>query len=126
MNEFNLSDKELKALLENEGLEEPSLSFNRVILEKARAADQPRSILIPLWTKLIFTVLILAPMGYVAFVGGINLGVEELNLTPSLSLDLGLDSTFQYISLLSVGVVWMAYLFNRFLNHQNQHKVKNG
>ena len=36
MSDLNLSEKELKALLQSEGLEEPSLSFNRNILEKSR------------------------------------------------------------------------------------------
>lgn len=127
MSEFNLSDKELKALLQNEGLEEPSLSFNRVVLEKAKSYEKSKAILIPLWAKLIFALVVIAPMAYVAFTGGLNIGLEELNIKqPDLSFDFGLDSTYQYISILTVGVVWMAYIFNRFLTKQDQHKVKNG
>lgn len=127
MNEFNLSDKELKTLLQNEGLEEPSLSFNRLVLEKAKAHEKSKAALIPLWAKVVFVLVLISPMAYAASVGGINLGIEELNITrPDLSFNFGLSSTYQYISLLTVGVIWMAYIFNRFLTKQNQHKVKNG
>lgn len=126
MSEFNLSDKELKALLQNEGLEEPSLSFNRAVLEKAKAYEKSKAILIPIWAKLIFALVVIAPMAYVAFTGGLNLGIERLNIKqPDLTFDFGLDSTYQYISFLTVGVIWMAYIFNRFLARQDQHKVKN-
>lgn len=127
MNEFNLSDKELKALLQNEGLEEPSLSFNRIVLEKAKSYEKSKAILIPLWAKLVFALLVITPLAYAAFTGGLNLGLEELNIKqPDLSFNFGLSSTYQYISLLTVAVIWLAYIFNGFLNRQDQHKVKNG
>ncbi|OEK06651.1 hypothetical protein [Roseivirga misakiensis] len=120
MNEFNLSDKELKALLQSEGLEEPSLSFNRVVLEKAKAADKAKHLIIPIWVKVLFAVIVLTPIGYLAFAQGLNLGTEELDLpVPELSLNIGLNSTYKYISLLSVGVIWMAFFFNRYLTRQN-------
>lgn len=127
MNEFNLSDKELKALLQNEGLEEPSLSFNRIVLEKAQSLEKSKAILIPLWAKFVFALLVIAPLAYAAFAGGLNLGLGELNIKqPDLSFNFGLSSTYQYISMLTVGVIWLAYIFNGFLNRQDQHKVKNG
>lgn len=127
MNEFNLSDKELKALLQNEGLEEPSLSFNRLVLEKAEAYEKSKAIFIPLWTKILFALLVIAPMAYVAFSGELSLGMEALDLKqPDLSFNFELNSTYQYISLLTVGVIWMAYIFNKFLTKEDQHKVKNG
>lgn len=131
MNEFNLSDKELKALLQNEGLDEPSLSFNRNVLEQVKLEEKRRASLIPNWVKVVFVLLVLSPLAYLAFIsGGIDLGIDQLQLeqikTPDLSLNIGLSPTYQYISLLAVGVVWMAFIFNRFLNQQNQSKVKNG
>jgi len=126
MNEFNLSDKELKALLQNEGLEEPSLSFNRLVLEKVKAHEKSKAILIPLWAKIGFVLLVISPMAYAAFAGGLNLGLEELSFTlPDLTFNFELDNTYRYISLLTVGLIWMAYIFNRFLTKQEEHKVKN-
>lgn len=132
MKEFNLSDKEIKALLQEEGLEEPSLSFNRIVLEKAELSKRHRTLTVPLWAKLVFALLILSPISYMLIDGGgLNLGIDswgidKLNIKrPEFSLDISLSSTYQYISLLVIGVIWMAVLFNRFLNQQNQHKVKN-
>lgn len=129
MNEFNLSDKELKALLQNEGLDEPSLSFNRNILEQIKVDEKRRAFLIPIWVKIVFIILVVSPFAYLAFgTVGMNLGIEQLDSLklPELSFNLSLNSTYQYISLLAVAVVWMAFIFNRFLSQQNQSKVKKG
>ncbi|MBO3699627.1 hypothetical protein [Roseivirga sp. E12] len=129
MKEFNLSDKELKALLQNEGMDEPSLSFNRNILEQIKKEEVRSTISIPLWSKIVFIILVLSPLAYLAFTtGDIDLGLQQLNeiRTPKLSLNLGLSSTYQYISLLAVAVIWMAFIFNRFLEQQNETKVKKG
>ncbi len=129
MNEFNLSDKELKALLQNEGLEEPSLSFNRNILEQIKAEEKRSTFLVPLWVKILFIVLVVSPLAYLTFAAdGVNLGMEKLNEIemPNLSLNIGLSPTYQYISLLAIAVIWMAFIFNRFLDQQNQTKVKKG
>lgn len=126
MSEFNLSEKELKALLQSEGLEEPSLSFNRDILEKAKAIKKTPALTIPLWVKALFGVLVIAPLVYLSFfTNAIDAGLQQLELNkPELSLNIGLSNTYQYILLMAVGTVWMALLFNKFLNHQ--HKVKKG
>ena len=133
MKEFNLSDKEIKALLQEEGLEEPSLSFDRIILEKAELSKGHGVLTVPLWIKLVFALLILSPICYALIDGnGFNLGLsnwgfDPLNFKrPEFSLDVSLSSTYQYISLLVVAVIWMAVLFNKYLNQQSQHKVKNG
>lgn len=129
MKEFNLSDKELKTLLQNEGLDEPSLSFNRNILEQIKKEEQRSTFPIPLWAKIIFIVLVLSPLAYLAFVaGGLDLGIQQLDTVkaPKMSLKLGLSSTYQYISLLTVAVIWMAFIFNKFLEQQNGSKVKKG
>ncbi|MFT6871289.1 MAG: hypothetical protein ACJAVN_000286 [Roseivirga sp.] len=129
MNEFNLSDKELKALLQNEGLDEPSLSFNRNILEQIKADEKRSSFLIPNWVKIVFILLVISPLAYLGFIGGsMDLGIQALNgiKVPEVSLNFGLDSTYQYILFLAVGVAWMAFIFNRFLDQQNQSKVKKG
>lgn len=129
MNEFNLSDKELKALLQNEGLDEPSLSFNRNILEQIKFEEKRSAFLIPLWAKIVFIILVVSPLAYLTFGNaGMDLGIDQLDglKIPQLSFDFNLDSTYQYISLLAVAVIWMAFIFNRFLDQQNQSKVKKG
>lgn len=129
MNEFNLSDKELKALLQSEGLDEPSLSFNRNILKQIKAEEKRSSFLIPNWVKIVFILLVISPLAYLGFIGAsIDLGIQALNeiKVPEVSLNFGLDSTYQYILFLAVGVAWMAFIFNRFLDQQNQSKVKKG
>lgn len=129
MNEFNLSDKELKALLQNEGLDEPSLSFNRNILEQIKADEKRSAFLIPVWVKILFVILIISPLAYLTFgTAGMDLGIEQLDSLklPQLSFNFNLDLTYQYISLLAVAVIWMAFIFNRFLDQQNQSKVKKG
>lgn len=129
MSEFNLSDKELKALLQNEGLDEPSLSFNRNVLERIKADEKRSAFLIPIWAKVLFGLLVLSPLAYLAYVsGGLDLGLGQVSSfeRPKLSLNIGLSSTYQYICLLAVAVVWMAFIFNKFLDQQNQSKVKKG
>lgn len=127
MNEFNLSDKELKALLQNEGLDEPSLSFNRNILEHIKAEEKRSTLHVPAWVKIAFIVLVISPLAYAAFAGAdIDLGIESLNQFQIPALSFNLSSTYQYLSLLVVGVVWMAFIFNRFLSQHNQPRVKKG
>ncbi len=127
MKEFNLSDKELKALLQEEGLEEPSLSFNRIILEKAQLSQKVAAFTIPIWGKVIFALLVVSPLIYLLITGnGLNLGMDQLNIkAPDLSLNVDLSSTYQYISLLTIATIWLAVLFNKALNQQKQGKVKN-
>ena len=95
MSKFELSDKELKQLLQNEGLEEPSMSFNRMILEKAQAFEQTRSIKTPLALKIAFGVLMLIPLFLIFGWGGgglIHTYLDDLQgrcrLSPTRSIDL--------------------------------------
>jgi len=129
MKEFNLSDKELKALLQNEGMDEPSMGFNRNILEQIEKEEKRSTFPVPMWVRVVFVLLVLSPLAYLAFAaGGLDLGIQQLNTikTPKMSLNLGLSSTYQYISLLTVAVIWMAFVFNKFLEQQNEAKVKKG
>ncbi len=129
MKEFNLSDKELKALLQNEGMDEPSMGFNRNILEQIKKEEKRSTFPIPMWVRIVFILLVLSPLAYLAFAAGdVDLGIQQLNTikTPKMSLNFGLSSTYQYISLLTVAVIWMAFVFNKFLEQQNEAKVKKG
>jgi hypothetical protein len=123
MSKFELSDKELKQLLQNEGLEEPSMSFNRMILEKAQAFEQTRSIKTPLALKIAFGVLMLIPPILIFVAGGVDLGLaetikEQQISIPSPSLDFQVNSYYFYFLALTVGVIWLSVFFNKVLSNQ--------
>lgn len=123
MSKFELSDKELKQLLQNEGLEEPSMSFNRMILEKAQAFEQTRSIKTPLALKIAFGVLMLIPLILIFVGGGVDLGLaetikEQQISIPSPSLDFQVNSYYFYFLALTVGVIWLSVFFNKVLSNQ--------
>lgn len=123
MSKFELSDKELKQLLQNEGLEEPSMSFNRMILEKAQSFEQTRSIKTPLALKIAFGVLMLIPLILIFVGGGVDLGLaetikEQQISIPSSSLDFQVNSYYFYFLALTVGVIWLSVFFNKVLSNQ--------
>ena len=123
MSKFELSDKELKQLLQNEGLEEPSMSFNRMILEKTQAFEQTRSIKTPLALKIAFGVLMLIPLILIFVGGGVDLGLaetikEQQISIPSSSLDFQVNSYYFYFLALTVGVIWLSVFFNKVLSNQ--------
>lgn len=131
MSKFELSDKELKQLLQNEGLEEPSMSFNRMILEKAQAFEQTRSIKTPMALKIAFGVLMLIPLILIFVGGGVDLGLaetikEQQISIPSPSLDFQVNSYYFYFLALTVGVIWLSIFFNKMLSNQQRSTVKKG
>ena len=130
MSQFELSDKELKQLLQSEGLEEPSLSFNRMILEKAAAYDQVRSIKTPLALKILFAALMVVPVVFLLLWGGFDLGLakmlesQELQI-PKPDLNFHINNYYIYFLSLTVGVVWLSIFFNKMLNREENNPVKN-
>ena len=131
MSKFELSDKELKQLLQNEGLEEPSLSFNRIILEKAAAYDKAKSLKVPLGLKILFTLLMAIPIVLILWNGGVHLGLgETMNAQkiqlPSANLNFTLDKVYLYFMAMTVGVVWLSVFFYKMLRHNQNGSVKNG
>ncbi|MCO6359621.1 hypothetical protein [Roseivirga pacifica] len=126
MSKFELSDKELKRLLQEEGLEEPSLRFNKSVLNKVAAYEQAKRLKTPLWLKLVLGIFALLPAAYLVF-GGLNLDFGEQTQkniqwpSVSINLDFLTNSTYFFFTFLVVGAIWMAIIFNRFLEQYN-HK----
>mgnify|MGYP005812637749 CR=1 FL=1 len=131
MSKFELSDKELKQLLQSEGLEEPSLSFNRRILEQVNAYEHAKAIKTPLALKILFGLLMLIPLVFIFWGGGIDLGLNEalesqkLSI-PSPDLNFQINNYYIYFLALTVGVIWLSIFFYKMLRHEDQSSVKNG
>ena len=130
MSKFELSDKELKQLLQNEGLEEPSLSFNRSILEQLNAYEHAKAIKTPLALKIIFGVLMIVPLVMIFMSGGINLGLNEVLESQKLSipnpdLNFHINNYYIYFLALTVGMVWLSIFFYKMLRNEDHSSVKN-
>ncbi len=131
MSKFELSDKELKQLLQYEGLEEPSLSFNRVILEKAAAYEKARSMKVPIAIKLLFSLLMIIPVVLILWNGGVHIGLgETLDAQkiqiPSPDINFTINNTYVYFLAMTIGVVWLSIIFYKLLIHNQKTSVKNG
>lgn len=124
MKEFDLSDKELKELLQMEGLEEPSMSFNRALLEKVEQYEKTRirPVYIPKWLKAVYFLIITVAVGFLLLskknIDFEGLGVSKLTELFTFNVDLSL----LVLGLLSIMVVWMAVLLNRYFQHQQLQK----
>lgn len=131
MSKFELSDKELKQLLQSEGLEEPSLSFNRHVLEQVRAYEQAKAIKTPLALKIVFAVLMIVPLALIFINGGSDFGLGQLvegqqrNLSAP-KLNFQFNNYYIYFSALTVGVIWLSIFFYKLLGKMGNHSVKNG
>lgn len=130
MSKFEISNKELKQLLQNEGMDEPSLSFNRSIMDEIAAYERTKSIKTPLLLKVLFASFMIIPVVLIFALGGIDLGlkdtlgVEEFKVsTPDLTFTL--DNNYIYFMAFSVGIAWLSVFFYRMLTHSNNHSVKN-
>ena len=71
MSEFDISDKELKSLIEADGPDQPSINFNQGVLDKIRAAEAQKAkpVSAPKWLLIILAVLFIAPSLYFVFAG---------------------------------------------------------
>ncbi len=118
MKGFDLSDKELKSLLQNDGMEEPSMGFNQNVLSKIEAYEKKKAqpIRAPKWLIFSLLLLFITPAIYILAKNGFSL-LNGLETTQFLSFDfnLGISSTFVWISVLAVGMIWTAVFFDRFL-----------
>jgi len=129
MKEFDLSDKELKELLQIEGLEEPSMGFNRALLEKVTQYEKTkiRPVHIPKWLRVAYFSVIIVALGFLLLskkdIDLEGLGILKLSKLFTFNIDLSL----LVLGLLGVIVVWMAVLLNRYFKHQELEKaVKKG
>lgn len=131
MSKFELSDKELKQLLQSEGLEEPSLSFNRHVLEQVRAYEQAKAIKTPLVLKIVFAMLMIVPLTLIFINGGSDFGLgqlvegQQLNLSAP-KLNFQFNNYYIYFLALTVGVAWLSLFFYKLLGKMGNHSVKNG
>lgn len=126
MSKFELSDKEIKRLLQEEGLEEPSLRFNKNVLNKVAAYEHAKKLKTPLWLKLVLAAFALLPAAYF-IMEGLNLDFGEQTqksiqwTSTKINLDFLTNSTYFFFTFLVVAAIWMAIIFNRFLEQYN-HK----
>jgi len=62
MKEFDLSDKEIKALLQEEGLEEPSMAFNSAILSQISGLEErAKPVMAPKWLVITLLLMLIIP-----------------------------------------------------------------
>ena len=120
MKEFDLSEKELKALLKTEGLEEPSMGFNYALLEKVKQYEKTRirPVRIPQWMKLVyFSVIIIAVIGL--FLSSQNVELDFIGLAYLANFfTASMDLSLLFLGALGIVVVWAAYFLNRHLQHK--------
>ncbi len=120
MKEFDLSEKELKALLKTEGLEEPSMGFNYALLEKVKQYEKTRirPVRIPQWMKLVyFSVIIIAVIGL--FLSSQNVELDFIGLAYLANFfTASMDLSLLFLGALGIVVVWAAYFLNRHLQHR--------
>lgn len=118
MKEFDLSDKELKSLLQEDGLETPSMGFNKAILSKIDTYEKKRvtPLKAPKWLILALMTFLIAPSFFFLSKGNwdSNSVLKGIEL-PSLNFDLAINTTYLWISVLTVAVIGLAMLFDRFL-----------
>jgi len=121
MKEFDLSDKELKDLLKTEGLEEPSMGFNHTLLEKVEQYEKTKSrpVSIPTWLKVAyFSVIIIAISSL--FIAGKGFDLQSTGVSEITNVLISsFNATVLGIALSGVVVVWMAFLLNRYFQHQS-------
>lgn len=125
MKEFDLSDKELKELLQMEGLEEPSMGFNRALLEKVTQYEKTkiRPVYIPKWLKVGYFSIIIVAVGFL-LLSKKNIDLEGLGISKITELfTLNIDLSLLVLGLLGVIVVWMAFLLNRYFKHQELERA---
>jgi len=121
MSKFELSDKELKELLQSEVLDEPSMSFNRNVINQISVSEHAKSIKTPFALKALYFVIMITPLILVFMNGGIDLGLnleKEYLTSINSGLDFRINEYYIYFAAILVGVIWLAILLNRVLTNQ--------
>lgn len=130
MKEFDISDKELQALLKSEGLEEPSADFNASVLSKIEAFEKKKTepARAPKWILILMGFLFIAPSAYFIFFGEKVLSDRTATGLEFPSLGFGLSNKFTLILMVSMLVIGMTLFFAGFLNRHPVQKdqVKKG
>ncbi|MFT6216368.1 MAG: hypothetical protein ACJAS3_002778 [Roseivirga sp.] len=118
MKEFDLSDKEIKSLLKEEGLQEPPMAFNTSILAQIKALDSNKAkpISAPKW--LVYLLLSVVTLPAFTILSKFKLTeseiFSELNFS-GLQLDMEINSSYFWMSVLVIALIWMAILFDKFV-----------
>ena len=112
MKEFDISDKELKSLLQADGLEEPSANFNEALLEKIKQAEarKEKPVTAPKWLLILMAVLFIAPTVYFVLSGQSIL--TEPGQFSLAGLNLGVSSKFIWIGALALLILGITLLLN--------------
>ena len=122
MKEFDISDKELKTLIQVDGLEEPSTDFNKAVLSKIKAQEGIKPVKAPKWILLLMAFVFIAPTIYFIFFGDPSV-LENRSVNIPL-FNIGIDAKFMFISILAILVTGMALIFSRMLKQQADDKTR--
>ena len=130
MKEFDISDKELKSLLQSDGLEEPSTDFNQSVLSQIEAFEKEkiRPAKAPKWILLLLGFLFIAPSAYFIFFGEKTLLDRSATGLSFDSLNLGVSNKFMLILVITMMSIGMTLFFAGILRRQSVQKkqVKKG
>ena len=129
MKEFDISDKELKSLLKQDGIESPSMNFNEQLMAKIEVHEKLKAkpVTAPKWLIIILAICFIAPAVYYIFSGQIDLSqstgsgftLPKLNLNPGNQVSL--------YSLMAMAVSVMTLIFDSQLRKQaDRGPVKKG
>lgn len=118
MKEFDLSDKEIRSLLQEDGLEEPSMGFNHSILSKIEAFERKKKApaKAPKWLVVCLLIIGICPAIYMLLEHPLNITGTISEKLPSVNnLRMSIDLDYLVIIGAGVGVLWLAILFDKFL-----------
>lgn len=127
MSEFNISDKEIKSLLQSEGLESPSEAFNESVLSKIEALEKrnTRPVTAPKWLLILVAILFIAPSLYFVLSGQSIL--TEPDQFSIQSLNPGISSQFFLIGAGALLVAGITLLFTAIIRKPGPgRQVKKG
>jgi len=129
MSELNLSDNEIKALLQSEGPEAPSVDFNQAVLAKIEAAEKQKikPATAPKWLLILLGILFIAPSLYFVFAGKSALTNPEKLQKYLPSVETGLGSNFILIATLALLLGGIAFVIGAFgKKSAKKERVKKG
>lgn len=117
MKEFDLSDKEIKSLLQEEGLEEPTMAFNTAILTQIKNLEEmAKPVTAPKW--LIISLLFILIISSIIGLGRIQLPQSEFLRKVDFSIfDFGiaLSRSYLWVSVSVVVMLCLAVLFDKYV-----------
>ena len=127
MSEFDISDKELKSLLQADGLEQPSADFNNLLLEKIKKTEARKAqpVTAPKWLLILMGILFIAPSVYFVLSGQSIL--TEPGQFSLESIDLGISPKFVWIGVLALLILGITLLLNTLYKRPaGKSRVKKG